>query len=92
MEQNILLILAGSKKYKNLTLENLIKKNKHYIYEYENPNDAELDFLYKNAKCLCLLSKSEGFGIPIIEAGSKGTKLVLSDIEVFKEIAPKESL
>ncbi len=92
MRENIILIIAGSKKYKNLSLEKLIKENKNYVCEYENPNDLELNFLYENAKCLFLLSKSEGFGIPIIEAGAKGKKLVLSNIEVFKEIAPKETL
>ena len=34
----------------------------------------------------------EGFGIPIIEAASRSKKVVLSNIEVFKEIAPKNSL
>ena len=92
MKENLILIIAGSKKYKNLTLEELIIENKSYVYEYENPNDLELNFLYENATCLFLLSKSEGFGIPIIEAGAKGKKLVLSNIEVFQEIAPKETL
>ena len=79
-------------KVQNLTLEKLIKENKSYVCEYENPNDLELNFLYENAKCLFLLSKSEGFGIPVIEAVQKGKKLVLSNIEVFQEIAPKETL
>ena len=39
-----------------------------------------------------LLSFDEGFGIPIIEAASRSKKVVLSNIEVFKEIAPKNSL
>ena len=34
----------------------------------------------------------EGFGIPLIEAACAGLKIASSDIDVFREIAPKGSL
>jgi glycosyltransferase involved in cell wall biosynthesis len=36
-------------------------------------------------------SISEGFGLPLVEAGSQGVPLLLSDIPVFHEIAGDEA-
>ncbi len=85
------LIIAGSVSYKNHKLQKFIKSNP-FVIEIINPKDELLDYLYKNCKALILLSFEEGFGIPIIEAASRSKKVVLSNIEVFKEIAPKNSL
>ena len=85
------LIVAGSVSYKNHKLQKFIKSNP-FVIEIINPNDELLDYLYKNCAALILLSFEEGFGIPIIEAASRSKKVVLSNIEVFKEIAPKNSL
>ncbi len=49
-------------------------------------SDEELFFVYKNAKMLVLPSFYEGFGLPPLEAMSTGCPVILSDIEVFKEI------
>ena len=48
--------------------------------------------MYTHCKALCLLSFSEGFGIPVIEAASRGTKIIISNIPALVEIAPKNSL
>ncbi len=85
------LIIAGSVSYKNFKLYKIIKSNP-FVIEIINPNDELLDQLYINCIALVLLSFEEGFGIPIIEAASRSKKIVLSNIEVFKEIAPKNSL
>src|SRR5690606_25816433 len=47
----------------------------------------ELSLLYRNAKALINPSLYEGFGLPLVEAMASGCLLILSDIEVFKEIA-----
>ncbi|MFO0703318.1 MAG: glycosyltransferase family 1 protein [Patescibacteria group bacterium] len=52
-----------------------------------NVETSELKWLYKNAKALVFPSKSEGFGLPIVEAETVGCPLILSDISVFHEIA-----
>jgi glycosyltransferase involved in cell wall biosynthesis len=43
--------------------------------------------LLKSSHALVSASLDEGFGIPIVEAMSHGTPVVLSDIEIFKEVA-----
>ncbi len=92
LRKNIILIIAGSNSYRNESLQKIINKNRHFIVEYLNPKDSELLALYKNCKCFFLLSKSEGFGIPVIEAGVERCKIVISSIPSLKEIAPKNSL
>jgi len=45
-----------------------------------------LPVLYKSSVCFTLLSKYEGFGIPIIEAMAYGTPVVASNLKVFQEV------
>lgn len=49
-------------------------------------NDEALAALYKNAQCFVYPSIYEGFGIPPLEAIYCSCPVILSDIEVFKEI------
>lgn len=49
-------------------------------------SDDELCSLIYNAKALVQPSLYEGFGLPPIEAMYIGTKAIVSDIEVFKEL------
>lgn len=49
-------------------------------------NDEELVALYKYASCFVYPSIYEGFGIPPLEAMFFNCPVILSDIEVFKEI------
>jgi glycosyltransferase involved in cell wall biosynthesis len=49
--------------------------------------DAELGWLYRNARALVFPSKYEGFGLPILEAMSVGTPVVTSDRGAMAEVA-----
>lgn len=49
-------------------------------------SDSELKELYRKTKRLVQPSFYEGFGMPPLEAMSLGTKAIISDIPVFKEI------
>ena len=49
-------------------------------------SDAELSELYRTSTLLVQPSLYEGFGLPPLEALSLGTKALISDIPVFKEI------
>ena len=49
-------------------------------------DDEQLMRLYREATVFVMTSKMEGFGMPILEALSQGTKVVASDIPVFREI------
>lgn len=48
--------------------------------------DSELKYLLENADSLILPSLYEGFGIPPLEAMISGTNVIISDIEVLREI------
>jgi len=50
-------------------------------------SDSELDYVYKEAKCLLFPSFVEGFGLPIVEAMQRHKPVMVSDIPVFREIA-----
>lgn len=50
-------------------------------------SDAEIDFLYRNARAMVLPSLFEGFGLPLVEARSIGCPVLASDIPAFRELA-----
>ncbi len=58
----------------------------------EGVNDAELSKLYASATALIFPSKEEGFGLPLAEAFSLGCPAVVSDIQVFRELANDAAL
>ena len=89
--KDLKLYIVGSKSYLNLKLQKFIDSSS-FVREIINPSDLLLDRLYKKCLALILLSFDEGFGIPIIEAASRSKKLILSNIPIFNEIAPKNSL
>ena len=49
--------------------------------------DDELAYLYQNAICFVYPSLYEGFGLPILEAYSAKCPTVISDTDIFREIA-----
>lgn len=55
-------------------------------------NDLELEILYKNAKIFSTISLYEGFGFPPLEAIGRDVPVLLSDIEIFKEICGDSAL
>ncbi|MCU1250208.1 MAG: glycosyltransferase family 1 protein [Edaphobacter sp.] len=48
--------------------------------------DGELRWLYENCEFLIVPSSMEGFGLPVVEGLSCGSRVVCSDIPVFREI------
>lgn len=55
-------------------------------------SDAELEYLYRNARILVMPSLYEGFGLPIIEAGRYGVPSLCSNISSMPEAAGKAGL
>ena len=49
--------------------------------------DQELAHLYTHARALVLPSLAEGFGLPLVEARSRGCAVIASDLQAFKELA-----
>jgi glycosyltransferase involved in cell wall biosynthesis len=48
--------------------------------------DADLQYAYRNARCLIFPSIAEGFGLPIVEALAQGLPVIASDIPVHREV------
>jgi len=88
-KNNLYLVCIGSKFNKNEI--KIMRKLKIYnkVLFFDNPCAKEKNFLYQNAICKIFPSIDEGFGMPIIEAFANKCPVILSDIEVFKEVAGK---
>ncbi|WP_353987818.1 glycosyltransferase family 4 protein [Ruicaihuangia caeni] len=54
---------------------------------HDGVSDEEYDELLSRAFALVHASRDEGFGIPLVEAMTHGTPVVVSDIPIFREIA-----
>jgi glycosyltransferase involved in cell wall biosynthesis len=88
LKKDFKIVCFGGNKFDNkeLQLINKLGLNVKNIIQIEG-GDQILSNLYKNAEAFIFPSLYEGFGLPIIEAMSYGCPVLLSSIEVFKEIA-----
>lgn len=59
---------------------------------HDGVSDADYAELLERAHALVHASLDEGFGIPLVEAMSVGTPIVVSDIEIFREIGGKAGI
>lgn len=83
-------IFAGRIGWNVAELENRMKNHELYnknLFFVERPNDATVDYLYKNAFVVAFPTFNEGFGLPMIEAFERQTPVVASDIGVLHEVA-----
>jgi glycosyltransferase involved in cell wall biosynthesis len=91
---NINLFFVGKQGWKVDSLINNIIYNKQHnnkLFWLNNISDEYLEKVYENSTALLLLSKVEGFGLPLIEAANKKLPLILSNIKVFNEICGKNA-
>ncbi len=51
------------------------------------PSNEELAVLYQNALCTVMLSKFEGYGLPVAESMASGTPVIVSNDPSLKEVA-----
>ena len=88
----IKLILIGPHDYFSSKILNLIKEKKqeHKIKLFDDANIKDLVYAYQNALALIHPSRSEGFGLPIIEAMHFSLPIVASNISVFQELIGKQ--
>ena len=57
------------------------------LFLLRRTSDEELSNLYEDTLGLVIASIAEGFGLPIVEAFKYGTRVICSDIDVFREVA-----
>lgn len=55
-------------------------------------SDSDYLSLLRDSFALVTASKDEGFGIPLVEAMQQGTPVVVSDLEIFREVAGSAGL
>ena len=58
----------------------------HKLYWFDDFNDDELIYCYKNSKALVFPSIVEGFGLPIVEGLYFGLPVLASDTPVHREV------
>ncbi|MPR63805.1 glycosyltransferase family 1 protein [Ochrobactrum intermedium] len=89
IRDNIDLVLVGGRGWGMDEISRLLRKynvgdtvkNLGYV------SDEKLVFLYENAKFLVMPSIYEGFGLPIIEAQSRSTPVITSNVSSMPEVA-----
>ncbi len=59
---------------------------------HENAGDAQLELAYRAASVFVAASHYEGFGLPVLEALSRGVPVVASDIAAHREVAGQSAL
>lgn len=85
------LVIVGAKGWENSQIHELINQNENIKFA-GFVTDEELAALYSSAGVFAYPSVYEGFGIPPLEAMACGCAVVLSDIEVFREIYGEDAV
>jgi glycosyltransferase involved in cell wall biosynthesis len=72
-------------------LEKLIPLGSEVVF-HNGVTDAEYQRILSSAVALVSASRDEGFGIPLVESMSRGIPVVVSEIEIFKEIGGQAAI
>ncbi|NTW61352.1 glycosyltransferase family 4 protein [Candidatus Saccharibacteria bacterium] len=82
----VLHLLSKISPERKIELEKLIPRDRTVVF-HNGTSDEEYIELLNEAACLATGSKVEGFGLPIVEAQTIGTPVILNDLEIFHEVA-----
>jgi glycosyltransferase involved in cell wall biosynthesis len=84
------LVLVGDKLFENKLhkgFEKMLGAGAGRVVQTGFVDEAELAAYYAECCAFVHLSREEGFNLPVLEAANCGAPLILSDIEVHKEVA-----
>jgi glycosyltransferase involved in cell wall biosynthesis len=82
------LVIIGAEGPETPKLRELIRRNslqQQIVFQKALP-DAEICWLYRHCALLVAPSSIEGFGLPVAEALQCGSRVLCSDIPIFREI------
>jgi glycosyltransferase involved in cell wall biosynthesis len=79
------LIIVGGDEFASPELLHLIRTSPR-VEHRRNVDDRALDRLYRSARALVYPSSAEGFGLPILEALSRGVPVIASDRTALPEV------
>ncbi|WP_132519261.1 glycosyltransferase family 1 protein [Rhizobium sp. BK376] len=85
------LCIVGKRGWENENVFDMLERClplKGCVFEFSGLTDFEVQTLLQDAKALLFPSFAEGLGIPVLEAAALNVPCILSDIPVFREIAP----
>jgi glycosyltransferase involved in cell wall biosynthesis len=85
-------LLSRVKPERKSQLEARIKPGSGKVVFHDGVSEDEYHRQLDQAVALVTGSRDEGFGIPLIESMSRGVPVVVSDIEIFKEIGGDAAL
>ena len=63
----------------------------HQLVFHNGIDEEEYRQLLRGATALVTASRSEGYGLPVAEAMAQGTPVIVSNLEIFHEIAGQEN-
>jgi glycosyltransferase involved in cell wall biosynthesis len=87
LQDHTLVLLSRISDKRRRQLQKLADRHSAKIRFENGVSDEEYhEWLYR-AKALVSASLDEGFGIPVVEAMARGCPVVLSDIQIFEEVA-----
>lgn len=65
----------------------LVPQNAQVIF-HDGVTDSEYQHMLATCTALVTASSAEGYGLPVAEAAAEGTPRILTDIPIFREVAP----
>jgi glycosyltransferase involved in cell wall biosynthesis len=88
IDKRTLFLLVGSRGSETAVISSFIRRRalENSVKLIDGVRDGELRWLYTNCEFLMVPSSTEGFGFPVAEGLFCGSRVVCSDIPVFREI------
>jgi glycosyltransferase involved in cell wall biosynthesis len=83
-------VIVGKAGWKTRALQSRIRnhpEHNHRLHWLEGVSDEGLCMLYDSCIGLCMASRGEGFGLPLVEAVSHRLHVLARDLPVFREQA-----
>lgn len=89
------LVIVGRRGWENEMVVDMLDRCaaiRPHVHEFGTLTDDETAALLAGARALLFPSFAEGLGLPLLEAAALGVPALLSDIAVFRELAPPGSV